>query len=188
MNALASLTDKLKSTGLYKLGGNILVDAELAAYAAGLNILYDALEELEREMFIQTAFDYGLTLREQAFGPKRTDLPVGDRRSMLLCRGSVTVNDYTRESIERAMLASGIRTSVSEKIAEKKLYVNFIESLIDSRPQTEIIAATNEFLPAHLVCEFDFGSLSWNYLDGLNKTFDALEAADLTWDAVDQHA
>lgn len=120
MNVLDSMTDKLKPIGLYNLNGSSRIDAELAAYAAGMNLVYEGIEELKNEVFIPTAVDYGLNLREQAFGPKKENLPVEDRRSMLLYRGAVTVNDYTRESMERAMIAAGLRTSMSEKIAEKK--------------------------------------------------------------------
>lgn len=187
MNALDSISSKLKAIGLYSLNGSTRVDAELAAYAEGFTLISDSIEELEREVFIPTAIDYGLTLREQAFGPQKTDLPVEDRRSMLLYRGAVTVNDYTRESMERAMIAAGVKTSMSEKIPEKKLYINYIAALGGYRTPEQIIAAANEFLPAHLVCEFDFGSLTWNFLDASENTFDAIDKLDYTWDQIDSH-
>lgn len=188
MNILNSMTAKLKPIGLYCLNGSSLIDAELEAYAEGMNLIYEGIEELKNEVFIPTAVDYGLSLREQAFGPKKENLAVEDRRSMLLYRSAVTVNDYTRESMERAMIATGLRISMSEKIADKELYINYIESLGAYSTQVEIIAAANEFLPAHLVCAFDFGSFTWNFLDAQDNTFDSLDAQELTWNQIDNHA
>lgn len=187
MNSLDSMLDKLKPIGVYSLSGSTLIDAELAAYAVGLDLIYHGVEELESEVFVQTAADYGLALREQAFGPKKDELPIEDRRRMLLYRGAVTVNDFTRESMERAMIAVGFKTSMNEKIAEKKLYINYIETLGGNQTQAGIIAAANEFLPAHLICEFDFSSLFWDFLDAKENTFDVLDGINSTWDEIDNH-
>jgi len=187
MNSLGSMLGKLKPIGVYSLNGGTLIDAELAAYAEGLRLVSDKVAELENEVFIQTATDYGLVLREQAIGPKKENLQIEDRRSMLLYRGAVTVNDFTRESMERAMIATGVKTSMSEKIAEKKLYINYIAALGGYQTQAEIIAAASEFLPAHLICEFDFGSLSWDFLDAKENTFDSIDGLNFTWDEIDNH-
>ena len=55
MNPLDSMSGKLKFIGLYSLNGSTLIDAELEAYAVGLNLIADSLAELENEVFIQTA-------------------------------------------------------------------------------------------------------------------------------------
>lgn len=44
----------LRDTGLYSGEGKIMA-AELAAYGAGLSILFDAIDALRRNMFIGTA-------------------------------------------------------------------------------------------------------------------------------------
>ncbi len=60
MDVLTMLREKLDGCGLYDLQQGTVVYAELAAYAAGLQMIYDQLEELERELFITTAEDRGL--------------------------------------------------------------------------------------------------------------------------------
>jgi hypothetical protein len=67
------------------------------------------------------------------------------------------------------------------------LYLNNEFSRFRYQSQEEIIAAANEFLPVHLICEFDFGSLSWDFLDAKENTFDSMDGLDLTWDAIDTH-
>ena len=49
MSRLQALRDALRPLGIYKLEKGTLVYAELAAYAAGLDLLEDGLDELERE-------------------------------------------------------------------------------------------------------------------------------------------
>ena len=52
MSRLQALRDALRPLGIYKLEKGTLVYAELAAYAAGLDLLEDGLDELEREAFL----------------------------------------------------------------------------------------------------------------------------------------
>ena len=58
MNTLDSMKSKLKPLCFYDLSDTSLINAELEAYAAGLDNLYDMLEEIEKECFISTAEDY----------------------------------------------------------------------------------------------------------------------------------
>ena len=54
-DSLANLKDCLAQTGIYTLDGTTLVDVELSAYAAGLELALDAYEELLGELFVETA-------------------------------------------------------------------------------------------------------------------------------------
>ncbi|CAB1255382.1 conserved protein of unknown function [Ruminococcaceae bacterium BL-6] len=182
MRAMDSMAPKLKALGLYRLSGETLVDAELQACAAGLDLVYEALEELDRENFIATAVSEGLALRETMFGQNRSYLPAEDRRTMLLYRGAVTVNDCTRESIERAVRAAGLECRITEKTAEKKVYLNCLRLLDETVGREELTAQASLFLPAHLEWEFDFSIFTWDCLDALDETFDERDAPDLSWD------
>ena len=88
MSRLQALRDALRPLGIYKLEKGTLVYAELAAYAAGLDLLEDGLDELEREAFLPTAQGEGISRREEIYGKPKTLLPLRERREMLLYRGS----------------------------------------------------------------------------------------------------
>ena len=64
MNSFDSMKTKLESTGLYKVTAKSNIRAELLAYAEGLNTEFDMLETMERELFIDTAENCGITERE----------------------------------------------------------------------------------------------------------------------------
>lgn len=185
-SALSSMKDKLAATGLYRLDEATLADAELKAYAAGLEPVYTLLDELERECFLPTATGWGLDLRERLFGLKRSALPAADRRRMLAYRGAVTANDFNSESIARAVTAAGMETTITEDIPGKRIYLNCRKILDETKPKAQLIAEATQFLPAHLEAQFDFGYVTWDYIDGQDRTFDQMDGKNFTWDTIDQ--
>ena len=180
------LSARLRPLRLYRLDGSTLVDAELAAYAAGLAVLENILDTLEQELFVSTAQDYGLALREQLFGGVKQSLPLSDRREMLLYRGGITAADCTREGIERAVAAAGVRCAIQENRPDGVLYLNCMELLNPFTGRDAVQKAAQDFLPAHLQAQFDFRDLSWDAIDARGLDFDGMDAAGRTWDQIDQ--
>lgn len=83
MNSFDSMKTKLESTGLYKVTAKSNIRAELLAYAEGLNTEFDMLETMERELFIDTAENCGITERERFVGKINADYPLEKRRKCL---------------------------------------------------------------------------------------------------------
>lgn len=186
MRALESMVSGMKATGIYTLDGTTQVDRELRAYAAGLDMAFDALAELQRESYVATASDYGLFNREST-------LQIGaagdtqERRSRILRRCAITPNSFTRADMEYALAVPGAEVEVCECMAEKKIYVNCKDADAQSEQGLSIQKAAKLFLPAHLNAELDFRSISWNNIDGENPSFDTLDGRSLPWDAVDDY-
>lgn len=124
MSRLQALRDALRPLGIYKLEKSTLVYAELAAYAAGLDLLEDGLDELEREVFLPTAQGEGISRREEIYGKPKTLLPLRERREMLLYRGAINNRNNTREDLERALVACGLRAQVKENLDGASIYIN----------------------------------------------------------------
>jgi hypothetical protein len=184
MNSLQSMVSKMKSTGLYALGGDSLVDAELQAYAAGLSLAFDAYVQLENESFLGTATGYGIANWEKQFQLA----PYGgeeERRSALLKRGAITPNHFTKENMEQALSMAGLKAEICENIPAKKLYVNCLNEATDSAARKAALLVGKTFLPAHLYAELDFRSISWNNIDQQDKSFDTMDGPGYTWDAID---
>ena len=83
MNSFGSMKTKLESTGLYKITDSSNIKAELSAYADGLNAVFDTLEMMEKELFIDTAEDFGITERERFVGKVRDEYSLEKRRNRL---------------------------------------------------------------------------------------------------------
>ena len=184
MRALESMYSKLKSAKIYALNGNTIVDYELMAYAEGLNLAYDMLQELEEESFAVTASSYGISLREQQFGLTAQG-GTEQRRAAILSLGAVTPNDFTRTGIQRAMNAAGFCCEICEAIGTEKLYVNSLTQAADTEERDCAIKTAKLFLPAHLNAELDFRSILWNNIDQMDETFDSHDGAELVWDSID---
>ena len=84
MDSFISMKQKLEPLGLYDLDGSGEAVCELKSYAEGLDVLFDTLDELEREYFIPTAESFGLSRRESFINRERSDLSAPERRDELL--------------------------------------------------------------------------------------------------------
>lgn len=186
MSPLESMKKELRATGLYALSGATLVDAELASYAAGLQPVSDAIEELQRELFVQTASGYGLSLRERLFllGAEGDE---AQRRAAVTALGAVTPRGFLRESIQKTLCGAGVLCEICEKPEEQTVYLNMGTQADTTQEQTQKIETAKRFLPAHLGAELDFRSISWNNIDQAGGTFDTWDAKGLSWDSVDQY-
>lgn len=81
MNSLDSMTKKLENTKIYavKPGGRNY--AEIKAFSVGLDMIFNELDEMLREYYIDTAQSYGLTERERFTGAVRDDLSIEKEES-----------------------------------------------------------------------------------------------------------
>lgn len=94
MTSYDTMASALHETGLYALSGETLVDAELAAYAAALDVLYERLEVLQKDSFLCTAGEEGLSRWEALFG-LQIQGSLEERRKALLQCGAVHSNSNT---------------------------------------------------------------------------------------------
>lgn len=185
MESLRSMKKKLESLKLYNLEENSLINAELSTYAKEFDKIYEFLLELERECFIKTATDYGLSLKESHYTSPRIDLSCDDRRKMLLYRLSITSNDFTKEDIEKALFASGIDGYIIESPNDQKIEINVLDLFDTMVTDYEAKSMAEKFMPAHLYCTFDFRPIQWSQIDSKDLTFDEFDSKDLTWHELD---
>jgi hypothetical protein len=78
------MEQKLRPIGLYALNEGDPLALELTVYGEELDRVYDALDELLREAFIETAESYGLENRERFTGAVHDDETVERRRERQL--------------------------------------------------------------------------------------------------------
>lgn len=146
MKSLVSMKQKLEPLGLYDLSGSGEVDCELKAYAEGLDTLFDTLDELQRENFIQTAESYGLSRRESFEIRERAELPVQERRDSLMYYERTVITGLTdsefAEFLERIGLTdytlsvNHSRGSMNLSIADSK--TDGEKALIEKQIRAEI--------------------------------------------------
>lgn len=187
MGTLASLMDTMNALSIYDVKESTLIYAELVALAEGLDIVNNKLQELERESFVGTSESYGIDFRERVLGALRSNLSLERRREMLIYQMGLTSNDYTRESMERALVVCGIESSVVEYPKENKLYINVIEILDNGFTEEQIKTSAQKFLPLHLDLEFDFRNFSWSLMEEKGNTFLEIDNKQMTWEEIDKY-
>ncbi len=185
-NALDSMRSALKPLRIYSLEPSTVVDWELQAYAAGLEMAYELISELKAESFVLTASDYGLAGREKQFGMGGQGTPQ-DRRAAVLKLGAVTPNNFTKADMEQILEIAGLNSEILENPAANTLYINCLTENADETARRVAKKAANMFLPAHLGAELDFRSISWNNIDQKDESFDTLDGMELTWDLIDHY-
>ena len=167
----------LEKTGLY-FGEDKWLSAELAAYAKGLELVYDTLSHVRRDAFVQTAEEDGLKAFESLPSVDSTK----NRRAMLLTRGAVTPADHTVETMQKQLLAAGI----NGKLVPQKggvLNINVLSTMGISEAAAE--SEARAFLLAHLSLVFDFGKNTWDAQDAAGSSWNVLDRRNKTWNALD---
>ena len=150
------MKQKLMPLGLYDLEGQSEVLCELKAYAEGLDLLFEYIDELFRENYIATAESYGLSRREEIISREHPEQTASQRREALIYfektvkttlndddfaefLENIGVTDYTI-NINQRQQEFGITINESKTAAEK--------ALLEKRIRAET--------PAHMTCKFHY--------------------------------
>ena len=158
MNSLDSMTKKLENTKIYavKPGGRNY--AELKAFAAGLDLLFNELGEMLKEYFIDTAQSYGLTERERFTGAVRDDLSIEKRRKLLKIREQTNEEFCTPEGFNKILEGYGLGNfKITENPSQNALSVKISDSLSELNKVWVNKMIENDF-PAHLEITVEFAS------------------------------
>ena len=146
MTAYESMTQKLRPTGLYTLADGSEVCSELRAYAVELDRLYTMLTELLREALIPTAETDGITERERYFGKPRSDLPLEQRRAILLTRegsqGGHSLDDLN------ALIASCGVTDCTVTVTQRRCKITIaVNDALTALQKADFEKAVHGFVP-----------------------------------------
>ncbi len=156
MSSYDSMKSKLAPLGVYTLAAGSEIDCELQAYGCGLDVLFDKLDEFEREAFIATAESYGLSEWERFLEKEREEQPTASRRALLLgyeqgLRLGARASDFAH------FLAScGLEQAVvREYPADQRLEIE-IGDVLDEGRKSLVGKKITQALPAHLNATITF--------------------------------
>ncbi|MDP4119451.1 MAG: DUF2313 domain-containing protein [Bacillota bacterium] len=149
MSSLSSMIAVLSPMALYNLSATQTDYKELQAFACALDVFYSELDEIQREMFVATAVDYGIRNRERIYGCVRDDLNIDKRRQMITDRLSITTNDFTVDGFNKTLASLGIQYEIYESYSNNSIHVDCIGSFT-SQQKEWITSEISKFVPAHL--------------------------------------
>lgn len=158
MNSLDSMTKKLENTKIYAVKPGSRNYAEIKAFSVGLDMIFNELDEMLREYYIDTAQSYGLTERERFTGAVRDDLSIEKRRELLKTREQTNEKFCTPEAFNKILQGYGLGGfELIENPQENALTVKIYDALDEQNKVWVNKMIENDF-PAHLAVTVDFAS------------------------------
>ena len=166
--SMVALLDPLR---LYDLSPESFVSRELMAYAAGLALFRQRLEQCRDDLFLATC-----SLERLARWEELLDLPVArtDEASRRQMAG-----------IRRSLLAAGLEAELEEDFSQRLIRVTDARIIGGYQTLDEVKAQVRRMLPAHLEVEFDIGVLTWEMFEAIGLDFAAWDSRDFTWEWFD---
>ena len=169
--SMVALLDPLR---LYDLSPGSFVSRELMAYAAGLALFRQRLEQCRDDLFLVTCSLERLARTDEA-----------SRREMAAVKLSIGEGDFTPEGIRRSLLAAGLEAELEEDFSQRLIRVTDARIIGGYQTLDEVKAQVRRMLPAHLEVEFDIGVLTWEMFEAIGLDFAAWDSRDFTWEWFD---
>lgn len=182
MTCFDSMVSLLKPMRLYKLNKGSVVYAELCAYAKGLTLAEELLNEVFAEGFVSTAADYGITEWEKLIDSTAVYESLGARRDIIKYTLSRMPWDFNPSGIVRGLKSIGLYCSCEEHFAERKVTLYGSSYSGSLRAYEDILKRVMQIMPAHLEVTLDFGSYLWDSFDNDELAFDDFDLLVPSWD------
>lgn len=156
MNSYLSMKNKLSPLKLYSLKKDSNVCNELLAYAEGINKLFDMLDEMTKECFIDTSETYGITEREKLIGTDRNEYDINKRRTMLKDREQTMGLACTPSAFKKMLESYGLSDfEIKEHFAAQEVEITVHDTVADEIKKWIIQRVTLDF-PSHLNITVNF--------------------------------
>lgn len=180
--SLQAIYQMLGRLHIYALESNSLIDHELAAYDAAFSALEQTLDEAARQTAIQTADGDALANFEHLVGlTPRLTLDLATRRSLVLYRLGSAPFDFHQLGMTNSIRATGMEAEIHEDFLGETMTVRCIRVIDQSLDLDALQNSVRTVLPAHLVCAFDLGHLTWAMFETPDLSWDDLETYSMSW-------
>ncbi|HJB56762.1 MAG TPA: YmfQ family protein [Candidatus Flavonifractor intestinipullorum] len=174
------LKDMLEPMGVYRLE-NSLNGAELESAGAALDGVDQVLEEVEREMLLLTAEDWGLSAVEALLRRRPAAPTLEQRREALAALLRIGGDSFTLEAINDTLRGCGLQAVASETGTPGYVEVRFpdVPGIPDGIETMQAII--EEILPAHVGITYVYWFSTWAELEEQLETWGDIEELGLTW-------
>lgn len=156
MGSYDSMKEKLNAVGIYSIDENSNISKELSACAEGLDRLFDSLDTMTKEYFIETAEDFGIVRREKFLGKEREEYSTEKRREMLLLQEQNMGGKCTPEAFSDILRSCGLTDfTFNEAPTSFRLSITINDTLSEEQKKIVTERINLEF-PLHLSVAINF--------------------------------
>lgn len=129
---------------------NVNLQGEMYAFSKGLEIVGNRLETMEKECFVSTAEDYGLTVKERYFDSITRADNIKDRREMLLSILSVNETDFNLSGMKKFMGQFPVSSKITEFATTNRILITFDKNDWIVNNFDFVKSCVEDFFPSHL--------------------------------------
>ncbi|MFI3251162.1 MAG: DUF2313 domain-containing protein [Eubacteriales bacterium] len=179
------LEELLKPLGIYNMDGTFQ-RGELKAEGEQLDLAFDWLEELEREVSLVTASDWGVERVAELFTMRPVTSDPATLAKSLAYLLRIGGDSFTVAEINSAISGCGVVARVDETDTYGTVSVMFPEVVGVPDGFVSISEIIENILPAHLAVSYYFWYITWSHLELRIPNFADLDAREITWDELEE--
>ena len=174
------LRELLRPLRVYELTGTAN-GGELDAVGEALDGGGAALDEVQREMLISTAEDWGLEAIESLLVRRPVAPNLNRRRQALAALLRIGGDSFTLAAINDTISGCGVNARVEETDQAGTVEVSFPQ--VPGIPPNfeEIRVIIEDIIPAHLIIQYHYWYLTWQQLEQKFSCWQDIEDKNLTW-------
>ena len=175
----------LRPLRVYELVGTAN-GGELEALGAALDGAGAALEEIQREMLVSTAEDWGLEAIESLLVRRPVAPNLNRRRQALAALLRIGGDSFTLAAINDNLKGCGLNAAASETGEPGVVEVRFpdVPGIPDGFDELKKIL--EDILPSHLDIQYVFWYITWALMEERFDTWGDIEAISPTWEELEK--
>ena len=179
------LRELLRPLRVYELSGTAN-GGELEAVGEALDGSGAALDEVQREMLISTAEDWGLEAIESLLVRRPVAPNLNRRRQALAALLRIGGDSFTLEAINDNLKGCGLNAVAEETDTPGVVEVYFPD--VPGIPEgfDEMKAILEDILPSHLDIRYRFWYITWAVMEERFDTWGDIEAISPTWEELEK--
>ena len=156
MSSYDSMKEKLNAVGIYSIDENSNISKELSAYSEELDSLFETLDTMTKEYFIETAENFGIERREKFLGKEKEEYSTEKRREMLMLQEQNMGGKCTPDAFCDILRSCGLTDfTFTELSTSFRLSITINDTL--SQEQKKIVTERIKLeFPLHLLVALNF--------------------------------
>lgn len=180
MSYQSFLEEMLRPLRIYDEDG-VFHKGELVACGAVLDQVGQTLEEIQQEMCLLTAEDWGIEEMGDLFSVRPTYLSEAEHREALIALLRIGGDSFTVEALNQVLLGCGTLAKVTETKELGVVEISFPN--IPGMPTgfENICKILEDILPAHLMVRYYFWYVTWAEWEKKIATFGDLDRRNISW-------
>jgi hypothetical protein len=171
----------LAPLAVYDLTEGTVNESELSSLGAGMDMLGERLEAVERESLTATAEGEGLSRREALFARKPAAPTTALRRAAIAALLRIDGDSLTLSDINDTISGCGIRAKAEEWDPAGHIRVTFPDVAGEPEGYEQIQKIILDIIPCHLETEFYLRYLTWTECERQSFTWADVQTAEYTW-------